>query len=197
MGSVPDSFWWVCVTLTTVGYGDVFPVTYWGQTVGFITQMLGVLTLALPLSIIGGNFHELREKMRDEEASQNEADVIQMDNKHPADALDDASCAVDECEEVVRIIPPICQALDLAMQLGALAPLPEDTCLVSNILPQMGEGFNLLPGFDTLEAPDSERRAASGRAPQNEDIQVPSKLPVHERSLEILDGLISDSRARC
>eukprot|EP00658_Telonema_sp_P-2_P031552 TRINITY_DN23585_c0_g1_i2.p1 TRINITY_DN23585_c0_g1~~TRINITY_DN23585_c0_g1_i2.p1 ORF type:complete len:434 (+),score=92.75 TRINITY_DN23585_c0_g1_i2:202-1503(+) len=64
--SIPESFWWCMVTLTTVGYGDVYPVTSLGQFFGVITQLLGVVTLALPLSIIGSNFIDERSSMLEE-----------------------------------------------------------------------------------------------------------------------------------
>lgn len=61
--SIPQSFWWCIVTLTTVGYGDAYPITYAGQFVGTITMLLGLIMLALPLSIIGTNFIEERANM--------------------------------------------------------------------------------------------------------------------------------------
>lgn len=61
--SIPQSFWWCIVTLTTVGYGDAYPITYAGQLVGTITMLLGLIMLALPLSIIGTNFIEERANM--------------------------------------------------------------------------------------------------------------------------------------
>lgn len=66
--SIPQSYWWCIVTLTTVGYGDYYPVTYLGQVMGTLTQLIGVVCLALPLSIIGSNFIEERQKMLDLEA---------------------------------------------------------------------------------------------------------------------------------
>jgi len=70
--SIPQSFWWCLVTLTTVGYGDTYPITYPGQVVGCITMLLGLVMLALPLSIIGTNFIEeraimIREKERQDQ----------------------------------------------------------------------------------------------------------------------------------
>jgi len=63
------------VTLTTVGYGDSYPVTYQGQLVGCITMLLGLVMLALPLSIIGTNFIEERANMlRDKETEQENPD---------------------------------------------------------------------------------------------------------------------------
>ena len=64
--SIPEAFWWCVVTLTTVGYGDDYPVTYIGQVFGVLTQLVGVVTLALPLSIIGSNFIDERQKQLEE-----------------------------------------------------------------------------------------------------------------------------------
>lgn len=65
--SIPQSVWWCMVTLTTVGYGDVVPVTYAGQIVATATMLVGLIMLALPLSIIGTNFIEERNKMKEAE----------------------------------------------------------------------------------------------------------------------------------
>jgi len=61
--SVPQSFWWCIVTLTTVGYGDQAPYYPLGKIVGVLTMMVGLIMLALPLSIIGTNFIEERNVM--------------------------------------------------------------------------------------------------------------------------------------
>jgi voltage-gated potassium channel len=48
-----DAFWWTAVTMTTVGYGDLFPTTFWGRMlVGFPTMLLGVGILGYVLSLV-------------------------------------------------------------------------------------------------------------------------------------------------
>ena len=54
--SIPAALWWGCVTLTTVGYGDVFPVTSLGRLAGGVIQVVGVGLFALPAGILAGGF---------------------------------------------------------------------------------------------------------------------------------------------
>src|SRR3990172_6343504 len=55
-GSIPAAAWWALSTLTTVGYGDVVPVTPWGKVVGGVVMLLGVCMFALPIAIIATGF---------------------------------------------------------------------------------------------------------------------------------------------
>lgn len=56
--SIPDTFWWCAVTFTTVGYGDVNPITPLGKVLGATTMFVGIFFLAMPLAIIGSSFQE-------------------------------------------------------------------------------------------------------------------------------------------
>ncbi|MFG1357519.1 cyclic nucleotide-gated ion channel [Xanthobacter pseudotagetidis] len=58
-GSIPAAMWWAITTLTTVGYGDVVPVTTLGRVIGGITMVTGLVMLALPIAIIASSFSEV------------------------------------------------------------------------------------------------------------------------------------------
>jgi voltage-gated potassium channel len=55
-GSVPESAWWAIATLTTVGYGDVTPITPLGRLFGGVVMVCGLCILALPVAIIASGF---------------------------------------------------------------------------------------------------------------------------------------------
>lgn len=56
--SIPDAMWWGIVTLTTVGYGDVYPSTPVGKFIGAILALLGIGLFGLPAGILASGFLE-------------------------------------------------------------------------------------------------------------------------------------------
>ena len=59
-----SGLWWAVVTLTSVGYGDIYPVTFWGQVLGSIISILGIGLVAVPTGIISSGFTEEMEEER-------------------------------------------------------------------------------------------------------------------------------------
>jgi voltage-gated potassium channel len=62
--SIPAAMWWAVATLTTVGYGDVYPVTPLGKLLGAVIAFLGVGIFALPAGILASGFAEEIRKNR-------------------------------------------------------------------------------------------------------------------------------------
>jgi voltage-gated potassium channel len=56
--SIPGSLWWGVATITTVGYGDVYPVTVLGQFLAAVVAILGLGMFALPTGLLGAGFVE-------------------------------------------------------------------------------------------------------------------------------------------
>jgi voltage-gated potassium channel len=58
LGTVPDAMWWAIVTLGTIGYGDVVPMTALGKLIAAVTIFFGLVMVALPVGIIATAFSE-------------------------------------------------------------------------------------------------------------------------------------------
>lgn len=65
-----SGLWWAIATFTTVGYGDIYPVTVAGKILGGIVSLLGIGLVAVPTGIISSGFMEL-----------NHNELIELDKK--------------------------------------------------------------------------------------------------------------------
>merc|ERR550514_2111015 len=57
--SIIHACWWSVVTMTTVGFGDIYPRTWQGRLVGTGAMLMGILIIALPVAIVGRKFQEV------------------------------------------------------------------------------------------------------------------------------------------
>lgn len=61
--NIPDAMWWSVMTMTTVGYGDIYPITALGKFLGSVIAVLGLAVFALPTAILSaGLLEEFRRK---------------------------------------------------------------------------------------------------------------------------------------
>ncbi|MEM8531066.1 MAG: ion transporter [Chloroflexota bacterium] len=65
--SIFHSLWWAVTTLTTVGYGDVYPITVGGRLFTFVVLMLGLGTVAVPAGLIASALSKVRTEEAEEE----------------------------------------------------------------------------------------------------------------------------------
>ena len=78
-GSIPAAMWWAVSTLTTVGYGDVTPITSGGKLFGAVITVIGVGMVALPTGILASGYAtqaKFRSKQYQQQADQALADGV-------------------------------------------------------------------------------------------------------------------------
>nr|KAG5694307.1 hypothetical protein BaRGS_032025 [Batillaria attramentaria] len=61
--SIPQGMWWAIVTMTTVGYGDVAPVGVYGQLLGALCTLSGIIVLALPIAVVASKFTSYHDNL--------------------------------------------------------------------------------------------------------------------------------------
>lgn len=67
--TMEDGFWWAIVTVTTVGYGDKYPVTTVGRIIASVVMLIGIAVLGILISTLGASFIESRIKKSSSRAS--------------------------------------------------------------------------------------------------------------------------------
>ena len=106
-----DAIYWATVSLTTVGYGDIYPVTTIGRVVAMISSIFGIAIIALPSGIIAAGFmQELRKshemKMKEKEAN-NKSDCENQIIENDANNEKDECSKTEKIEEVSESSEPV------------------------------------------------------------------------------------------
>lgn len=107
--SITQTMWWAAATLTTVGYGDLYPVTGVGQLLGGLIAFTGVIIIALPAGIVASGFaEELADRHRDLESAKEEAQREERERaaaSRPAPIVAEHSFgACPHCGKALRLV---------------------------------------------------------------------------------------------
>lgn len=105
-GSIPAAIWWSVVTMTTVGYGDVTPITFLGKFISIFIMLLGVGIVALPAAMLAAKFgDELRTRKKHLEreiVTALEDGIITNSEKHAIDELSSSmGISTHELEQLI------------------------------------------------------------------------------------------------
>ena len=79
-GSIPRSMWWAVATLTTVGYGDVYPITPLGKILAGLTAVTGIGVIAMPTGILAAAFSDAIQRQREERERRQARDEAPRDS---------------------------------------------------------------------------------------------------------------------
>ncbi|MBI2239686.1 MAG: ion transporter [Magnetospirillum gryphiswaldense] len=102
---IPTAMWWSVVTLTTLGYGDMVPITPLGRMLGGLTAILGVGMIALPAGVLASGFSEQIRQRRQEyreavERALEDGTITRRERRH----LDDVRLQLGLSEEQAAAI---------------------------------------------------------------------------------------------
>jgi voltage-gated potassium channel len=112
--TISEAIWWAVVTLTTVGYGDITPITFAGKLLAIAIMLLGVGTMALPAGILAARFTEELQSRRE------------LIKRHVKDALRDGALdaterkSIEELQQRLGLAPDVVERL-IAQQRHLLA----------------------------------------------------------------------------
>lgn len=95
-GTFFDAVYWATVSLTTVGYGDIYPVSVAGQVVTMVSSIFGIAIIALPSGIITAGYMRAIGEPANDKAKPQSADANECEAETPSNAISDDDNASDE-----------------------------------------------------------------------------------------------------
>ena len=89
-----DAFWWTFATTTTVGYGDIVPVTDLGRTVAMFYMFFGIAIAGIFISIIGTRYYKKRVEPKEDQEITYEKKILER--------IDDLEKSVKEIRDILK-----------------------------------------------------------------------------------------------
>ncbi|GAB7014761.1 ion transporter [Methanogenium cariaci] len=80
--SIPEAMWWGIVTIATIGYGDMVPITPMGKALGFVISLVGIGLFALPAGILASGFSEVIKEEEEEKKKKNSEQYHNTTNEY-------------------------------------------------------------------------------------------------------------------
>lgn len=93
--SVPASYWWAVISMTTVGYGDMVPRSLPGQVVALSSILSGILLMAFPVTSIFHTFSRSYSELKDQQRAASPEPTLREDSTRSATATEDSSQGPD------------------------------------------------------------------------------------------------------
>lgn len=81
--SIPHTFWCIIVTMSSVGYGDMYPTSDVGRAIGSFVMLTGILTLAVPITLIGNRFNDVWLEAKQMKKKKEMVEKIQRGGNNP------------------------------------------------------------------------------------------------------------------
>ncbi|MDH3977197.1 MAG: potassium channel family protein [Gammaproteobacteria bacterium] len=106
--SINQAIWWAVVTLTTVGYGDITPITFGGKLLAIVIMLLGVGTMALPAGILAARFTEELQTRRE------------IMSRQVVDALKDGVLDINERDAIKKLQDELGLSRDVVQHIVAI-----------------------------------------------------------------------------
>jgi len=101
MKTILDALWWCVATVTTVGYGDVVPVTNLGRIVAIVYMFYGITVIAILLAVITNTFYKKRFEKDEKEKKEQETNYLK---NLILNRLSDIEKKQAECTETINLI---------------------------------------------------------------------------------------------
>ena len=108
-----DSLWWVVETITTVGYGDIVPISSLGRTVALVFMFGGILIITTIMSVVSTGFYKNRMSKEENERRQEEFEHLKMVLVNKLSDIEESQAKIEEKQaKFNELVNDLCSSLE-------------------------------------------------------------------------------------